>query len=164
MNRRNVLTLIAVPLLGLWIGSAWIDLGYNWMDGAGRARHIGLSSGGLRVFAIAWQGVAAADSEWPRGFVFDRRPRRIEWFGHNHSAGRYIDWLLPLWLPVGLMTGAALVAWICWARVHANPVRWLRGRAGRCEACGYSLAGLPAGDGGEVVCPECGSAAPVPEE
>src|SRR5690606_3119238 len=31
--------------------------------------------------------------------------------------------------------------------------RWRRRRRGRCEACGYDLAGVPGG-----VCPECGGA------
>lgn len=66
--------------------------------------------------------------------------------------------LRPRW--GGLVVNSSLAGAGWWAVLLVPGVvrRWRRQRAGRCVACGYSLAGLGAGGGGDggVVCPECG--------
>lgn len=61
--------------------------------------------------------------------------------------------LRPLW--PGLLGNVAVwsSAWVALVWGPGSLIRWRRRRAGRCEHCGYNLAGLAQ----PAVCPECGT-------
>ena len=83
-------------------------------------------------------------------------PRQVpmEWWGGiAGNTGRTMIWV-PLW---PFVVAGGTVSVLCWRR------RRRLARIGCCNACGYSLSGLPAG----APCPECGrgvgtAAAPTP--
>lgn len=94
-------------------------------------------------------------------------------FQQRTSAGTLavpIAWqarLGALWLPYGirlwpfaanmaLYAGALCSLWVAPGAVRAVR-RWHRRRAGRCDECGYDMAGVPMAVGG-AACPECGRA------
>ncbi len=138
----------------------------------------GLAEPGARWHADRGKGAAPAEAEFvpmsnaQRVESFGlpwRCVHRIEWTSQGGCIidtiaqrggiryGKFSDDTLP-WLPewVGL-AGDTAVWGTPWLGMFVLVARWKRSRRverGLCPACGYSLAGLPAGS----ACPECGNA------
>lgn len=97
-----------------------------------------------------------------RSYVGTSRPRSVTHGLTETAIGRSGD---TVWIPLyphwpGLLSNTAFFAALSAAVFHA--VVWfqrtLRARRGGCRYCGYSVTGLPAGESGARVCPECGRA------
>lgn len=114
-----------------------------------------VTKGQRRVLVVAWVLVLAS-TVWPptlaivgngtslsRGFGPVWRVL-IDPSGAGVPVRYEVNWsrltLIWVWIGLGMVAGL----WVC-------RQRWRR--PARCEACGYSLAGLA----GDAVCPECGA-------
>ena len=148
-------------LAGLWVTSVWWAVGVDF--GLPNKRHVGLSSwrGGLCVSygaTIPWMPAAppisfrlqsiAASRCRAVGFPhvpMVRQPRRAvppQW------SAAYHDKLAPTWLVLAGIIPATAILWLYDRRRFAP---------GRCQRCGYDLAGLAP----NASCPECGQGAPA---
>lgn len=106
----------------------------------------------LEVYRAGWPWMTMA-----RRGADDARPRASTWIGRTFERGLPIgkDNALPL-APIwpGFWLSAAMwgaISGLFWTSVRAprRIRRWRRRLAGRCESCGYQLAGM-------AMCPECG--------
>lgn len=124
--------------LVVWVASGRVCLGWYGLP-PGRSTHLYVDQGRLSVA----RGVALPQVFF-EGFTHPRW--KFEWGFDRHQSPTYAGVGVPLWVfPIGFV---ALGVWAWWPR-HFGP--------GRCERCGYDLAGLGPG----MRCPECGTS-PVP--
>ena len=87
-----------------------------------------------------------ADKGWHSNEV--SYPGRVKWWFNYAKSPDDVYGSMPLWVPVALTSAAT--AFACRLEVLARR----RAMTGKCNACGYNLAGLsPA-----AACPECGKA------
>ena len=175
--------LVCVGSVGLWVRSYRADEGfvyYRWNSltfarlDRGKLSVMTLDSTpkatGFRWVRWAgqldWQQYPSAPGTFGGGSVWHRR----QFFGVHFLSGfqeyliskapdwksreiPYRMWVIPLWLPLGLMLILPVIAFLSYARQllgHARP-------PGSCPRCHYSLTGNTSG-----ICPECGT--PVPKQ
>lgn len=144
----------------------------------GRVRRMAKWTGVLVCLVVAGSWVVS--TQWTCRYIFDLSPKRrttvmlyagslacltvdrdlVDVSGGSISSKGGIS---LVWVPAYRRSGETLVAippWMPFVAV-ALPTAWLWWRdrrgwgPGRCVACGYDLAGLPAGSDSPV-CPECG--------
>ena len=130
-----------VLLLVVWVGSAWIDVGF-----VATQPRIGLQLGQGQIL-VGWQ-MPSRSRHWrwemdAHGFM----PIRW-WVDHFVRPNRPLEiWCIPLW-PFILLTGAPTV--LMWRQDRRRRLAEL---SNSCRKCGYSRSGLPA----HRPCPECGT-------
>lgn len=140
-------TAAAAAITAAWIASAWRHFDYIAPTGHFVAVSVG------RV-AVGWIDPAMGVT---RGFRVSGGRNRWPSFDYTRFDWRFTAWgdtmqwgvQVPGWVPA--LASAIGAAWL-WRR---DALATARERAGLCAACGYSLAGLPAGG----PCPECGTTA-----
>ncbi|MFG0285264.1 MAG: hypothetical protein ACF8R7_12655 [Phycisphaerales bacterium JB039] len=97
-------------------------------------------SGGAITFNAISERLQPGPGAW--SCFFQRRPRSLTFVPRFHHGGGLLTITLPMWMPLALLTPAAV--WLL--RNSRKP------GAHACPRCAYDLAGL---DG---PCPECGMA------
>lgn len=132
---RWVGLVVSVVLIAVWISSGW----WHVRRFSAGGRLVGIGSG---ILIIGGFGGGPPTSRWETGTADGPA---LWWFNWDGGPGAWVV-LIPLWAPAGLSALLTAAAWKWHARIRQREGR------GRCLACGYDLAGLPAG----AVCPECG--------
>ena len=149
-RRRLKWAAVAATLFaaGLFIVSAWGNVGYAWYDQNSRMdRRLVLANGGVYARhapvlpedrpAVAGGKGGGGASGWVARF--DARPRVLFVPSVTYSGGQY--WVFMPWWPVVLALGAGTV-WL-WRFDRSSP--------DRCPHCRCDLGGLES-----AFCPKCG--------
>ena len=140
---------VTVLLVVVWIGSAWVVLG--WVTPAGHA--VSIAAGQL-----CWGG---PNENVPRflkqehGFVYGMRPFAFQWWGGSRQSSWRWQTTKPLWMLAGSTLLFTVAAW------RLDTLARRRERAHLCPKCGYDRTGLRGGVG--AVCPECGEPCAPPQ-
>jgi hypothetical protein len=142
---------LCVLIFVAWFASRWSNAVLRHVS-KNETRMVVLSGGRTAITWLAKGPIPGLYSEgWsidggrtdPRWVGWDWMPERGTWLGLHPGAGETV---LPLYIPFALL--AVPTAWLFYLDRR-------RFAPGRCQRCGYDLAGLAPG----AVCPECGKGA-----
>lgn len=137
-TRRAFLTVAGALTLATLL-SPWYTLAISGTTWSSR-----FTNGGLRLW---WVDQGRTWGEPGASFRLGTEDEHYSWTWHCAPYVWVPNAWLPAWIPLAPLWGATAIAYVA---------AFVPRSRGKCPACGYDLAALPA-EAGRTICPECGN-------